>query len=248
MSPHRKKIGIIGAGAIGGTLAHLSFLKNLGDVVLFDLVPGLAEGKALDLAQSASLEGRCLAVKGSEDPRILQGCDVVMVTAGFPRKPGMSRSDLLLKNAEVIKAAGRIILEHAPSSFVIVVTNPLDAMVWLMWKITGFSSQKVVGMAGILDSARFSFFLSQHLNVPADQIQTLVLGGHGDLMVPLPSHTCVGGIPLQSLVEQGRLTESALQALIQRTRDGGGEIVALLKDRSAFYTPAACALSMAEAY
>jgi malate dehydrogenase len=238
----------VGAGAIGGTLAHLGLLKGWGDVVLFDVAPGLAEGKALDSSQITGLLGSHTRIQGSQHPHILEGCDVVIVTAGSVRTPGMSRSDLLLKNAAVIQTTGNVIREHAPESFVIVVTNPLDAMVWLMQKTTNFPARRVVGMAGLLDSARFTTFLGEQMGVSPNQIQTLVLGGHGDLMVPLVSHTSVAGISLDELIAQGRIEKSALQDVIRRTREAGGEIVALLRDKSAFYAPATAALVMAEAF
>lgn len=242
------KIGLVGAGQIGGTLAHLVLLRHLGDVALFDIAPGLAEGKALDLSQSAGLEGWPHRAIGGDDPKVLESCDVVIVTAGFPRVPGMSRSDLLQKNAAVIHECGRFIQEHAPQAFVIVVTNPLDAMVWVMKSATGFPPERVVGMAGILDSARFCTFLAEALMVPANQIHTLVLGGHGDLMVPLVRYTTVAGMPLLEWIQKGLLSQAKLDALIERTRQGGGEIVALLKHGSAYYTPATATLQMVESF
>jgi malate dehydrogenase len=242
------KIALLGAGNIGGTLAHLALLKRLGSVVLFDIVPGLAQGKALDLCQSMGLEGGSASLVGTDCISDISCADVVIVTAGFPRAPGMSRDDLLEKNASVIKSLGYEIKEHAPQAFVIVVTNPLDAMVWVMKEATGFPPERVVGMAGILDSARFRSFLSEALGIAVCDIESMVLGGHGDLMVPLPRYTTISGIPLTEFVERGALSAERLEAIVDRTRKGGGEIVALLKAGSAFYTPASAALLMAESY
>lgn len=244
----RAKIGLIGAGHIGGTLAHLAMLKNLGDIVLLDVIEGVPQGKALDLSQCAPLEGRALSLQGAQDYAELAGSDVIIVTAGFPRKPGMSRDDLLDSNARVICDVGEALKVHCPEAFVIVVTNPLDAMVWMMREVTGFPSQRVVGMAGVLDSARFRTLLAQEFSVSVEDVHTMVLGGHGDSMVPLVRYSSVAGIPLSELVTLGWITAERLQYLIEKTRNGGGEIVKLLKTGSAFYAPATSALAMAEAY
>ena len=240
------KLGLIGAGQIGGTLAHLALIKNLGSVVLFDIAPGFAAGKALDLSQSAPLEGWRCKIMGTDCPEDLAGCDVIIVTAGFARKPGMSRDDLLNKNAGVIRDVAQMLRIHAPNAFVIVVTNPLDVMVWVMKQATGFAAHQVIGMAGILDTARFRTFLASALSVDGEEIQAMVLGGHGDLMVPLARYTTISGIPLSEWVARGALTEADLEAIITRTRNGGGEIVSLLKTGSAYYTPAHAAIQMAE--
>jgi len=239
----RKKIALIGAGMIGGTLAHLCATKGLGDVVLFDVVEGLPQGKALDLAAAGPVEGFDCTIKGTNDYADLAGADVVIVTAGVPRKPGMSRDDLLGINAKIIKAVADGIRTHAPKAFVIVVSNPLDAMVTLMKRLTGFPKQQVVGMAGVLDSARYRCFLAWELGVSVQSVQAMVLGGHGDDMVPIRSHTTVNGIPVASLVKPDRL-----EAIEKRVRGAGGEVVALLKTGSAFYSPAHSAIQMAEAY
>jgi malate dehydrogenase len=239
----RKKIALIGAGMIGGTLAHLCALKGLGDVVLYDVVEGLPQGKALDLAAAGPVEGFDCAIKGTNDYADLAGADVCIVTAGVPRKPGMSRDDLLGINAKIVKAVADGLKRHAPKAFVIVVSNPLDAMVTLMKRLTGFPKQQVVGMAGVLDSARYRCFLAWELGVSVQSVQAMVLGGHGDDMVPIRSHTTVNGIPVASLVKPDRL-----DAIEKRVRGAGGEVVALLKTGSAFYSPAHSAIQMAEAY
>ena len=244
----RKKIAMIGAGQIGGTLALLAAQKDLGDVVLFDVFGGAAKGKALDLNQMAVLAGSDMQLTGTDDYKDIKGADVCIVTAGFPRKPGMSRDDLLAKNLEVMNQVADGIKAHAPNSFVVVITNPLDAMVYALHKRTGFPAHRVVGMAGVLDSARFRAFLSWELGISRDDVQAFVLGGHGDDMVPLPRFSTVGGIPLPELVAMGMLKQERLDAIIDRTRKGGGEIVALLGNGSAFYAPALSAIDMAESY
>lgn len=244
----RKKIALIGAGQIGGTLAHLAGLKELGDVVLFDITEGLPQGKALDISQSAAVDGFDARITGTNDYKDIAGADVVIVTAGVPRKPGMSRDDLIGINTNIIKTVGENIRQHAPDAFVIVITNPLDAMVYVMQKVTGFAPEKVVGMAGVLDSSRFTHFIAEALNVSIKDVSTFVLGGHGDTMVPVVSYSTVAGIPLPELVKMGKISQEALDKIVQRTRDGGAEIVGLLKTGSAFYAPAASAIAMAEAY
>lgn len=244
----RKKIALIGGGQIGGTLAHLVSLKDLGDVVIFDIVDGLPQGKALDLAQSGPVEGRDAALSGVNDYAGIEGADVVIVTAGVPRKPGMSRDDLLGINLKVMNAVGEGIKTHAPGAFVICITNPLDVMVWALREITGLPHNMVVGMAGILDSARFRHFLADEFGVSVEDVTAFVLGGHGDSMVPLPRYSTVAGIPVPDLVKMGWSTEEKINAIIDRTRNGGAEIVGLLKTGSAFYAPAASAIQMAEAF
>ena len=244
----RNKIALIGAGQIGGTLAHLVGLKEMGDVVLFDIVEGIPEGKSLDIAESAPLDGFDCALKGTQDYADIAGAAVVIVTAGVPRKPGMSRDDLLGINLKVMKAVGEGIKEHAPDAFVICITNPLDAMVWALREFSGLPREKVVGMAGVLDSARFRHFLAEEFNVSVKDVTAFVLGGHGDTMVPLTRYSTVAGIPLPDLVKMGWTTQEKLDAIVQRTRDGGAEIVGLLKTGSAFYAPAASAITMAESY
>jgi malate dehydrogenase len=239
----RKKIALIGAGMIGGTLAHLCALKGLGDVVLFDVVEGMPQGKALDLLEGGPIEGYDVGLVGTNDYADIHGADVCIVTAGVPRKPGMSRDDLLGINAKIVGTVADHVRTHAPKAFVIVLTNPLDAMVTLMKERTGFPKHQVVGMAGVLDSSRYRSFLAAELRVSVTNVQAMVLGGHGDDMVPVRSHTTVGGIPVASLVPAERL-----DAIEQRTRQAGGEIVALLKTGSAFYSPAAAAVQMADAY
>jgi malate dehydrogenase len=239
----RKKIALVGAGMIGGTLAHLTAMKGLGDVVLFDVVEGLPQGKALDLAAAGPVEGFDCTLTGTNDYADLQDADVCIVTAGVARKPGMSRDDLIGINAKIVKTVAENIKRHAPRSFVIVVSNPLDAMVTLMKKVTGFPKERVVGMAGVLDSARYRTFLAWELGVSVTSVQAMVLGGHGDDMVPIRSHTTVNGIPVAKLVSGERL-----DAIEKRVRGAGGEVVALLKTGSAFYSPASSALQMAEAY
>jgi malate dehydrogenase len=239
----RKKIALVGAGMIGGTLAHLCALKGLGDVVLFDVIEGMPQGKALDLLEGGPIEGYDVRLVGTNDYKDIQGADVVIVTAGVPRKPGMSRDDLLGINAKIVGTVADNVKQHAPKAFVIVLTNPLDAMVTLMKQRTGFPKHQVVGMAGVLDSSRYRSFLAMELGVSVTNVQAMVLGGHGDDMVPVRSHTTVGGIPVSALVKADRL-----DAIEQRTRQAGGEIVALLKTGSAFYSPAAAAIQMADAY
>jgi malate dehydrogenase len=244
----RKKIALVGAGMIGGTLAHLIELKNLGDVVLFDIAEGLPQGKALDISQSSAVDGCDVHLKGTNDYKDIAGSDVVIVTAGIPRKPGMSRDDLIAINTGIIKTVGENIKKHCPNAFVIVITNPLDAMVWVMQKISGLPHNKVVGMAGVLDSSRFAYFLSEALGVSISDINAFVLGGHGDTMVPVVDYTTISGIPLPEFVKMGWIKQDALDKIVQRTRDGGAEIVGLLKTGSAYYAPAASAIRMAEAY
>ena len=244
----RPKIALIGAGQIGGTLAHLVGLKELGDVVLFDIAEGIPQGKALDIAESAPVDGFDAAYMGTQSYEDIAGADVCIVTAGVPRKPGMSRDDLLGINLKVMKSVGEGIKAHAPDSFVICITNPLDAMVWALQKYSGLPRQKVVGMAGVLDSARFRHFLAEEFEVSVQDVTAFVLGGHGDTMVPLPRYSTVAGIPLPDLVKMGWATQERLDAIVQRTRDGGAEIVGLLKTGSAFYAPAASAIAMAESY
>ena len=242
----RSKIALIGAGNIGGTLAHLAGLKELGDVVLFDVVEGVPQGKALDLAQSGPIEGFDAALRGTRGYAAIRGADVVIVTAGVPRKPGMSRDDLLAINAGVMEQVGAGIGKYAPGAFVICITNPLDAMVFVLRKAGGLPHRRVVGMAGVLDSARFRHFIAEALKVSVEDVTAFVLGGHGDTMVPLPRYSTVAGIPLPDLVKMGWLSEARLAEIVQRTRDGGAEIVGLLKTGSAFYAPAAAAIAMAE--
>ncbi len=244
----RPKIALIGAGQIGGTLAHLAAIKELGDVVLFDIAEGIPQGKALDLAESGPAEGFDASLKGTNDYADIAGADVCIVTAGVPRKPGMSRDDLLGINLKVMKSVGEGLKEHAPNAFVICITNPLDAMVWALREFSGLPHNKVCGMAGVLDSARFRHFLSLEFGVSMRDVTGFVLGGHGDSMVPLPRYSTIGGITLPDLVDMGWTTQEKLDAIIQRTRDGGAEIVGLLKTGSAFYAPATSAIEMAEAY
>jgi malate dehydrogenase len=244
----RKKIALIGAGQIGGTLALLIGLKNLGDVVLFDIVDGVPQGKALDIAQAGPVEGYDARFLGTNNYDDIKGADVVIVTAGVPRKPGMSRDDLLGINAKVIREVGAAIKKNCPQAFVIVITNPLDAMVWVMREASGLPHSKVVGMAGVLDSARFRAFLAEEFKVSVEDVTGFVLGGHGDTMVPLVRYSTVAGIPLPDLVKKGWTTQARLDAIVQRTRDGGAEIVGLLKTGSAFYAPASSAIQMAESY
>jgi malate dehydrogenase len=244
----RNKIALIGAGQIGGTLAHLAGLKELGDVVLFDIAEGIPQGKALDLVQSSSVEGFDSDLSGANDYSAIAGADVIIVTAGVARKPGMSRDDLIGINAKVISQVGAGIAEHAPDAFVICITNPLDVMVYHLQRASGLPANRVVGMAGVLDSARFCTFLAQEMNVSIEDVTAMVMGGHGDTMVPLIRYSSVGGIPLPDLVAMGWMTQEKLDSIVQRTRDGGAEIVGLLKTGSAFYAPASAAISMAEAY
>src|SRR6185503_3730578 len=244
----RKKIALIGGGQIGGTLAHLVGLKELGDVVLFDIVEGLPQGKTLDIAQAGPIEGYDAKFKGTNSYADIQGADVVIVTAGIARKPGMSRDDLLSINLKVIAAVGEGIKQHAKDAFVICITNPLDAMVWALREFSGLPHNKVVGMAGVLDSARFRHFLADEFKVSVQDVSAFVLGGHGDTMVPLTRFSTVAGIPLPELVKMGWIKQERLDQITQRTRDGGAEIVGLLKTGSAFYAPASAAISMAESY
>ena len=244
----RAKIGLVGAGMIGGTLAHLAGLKELGDIVLVDVADGIPQGKGLDLAESSPVEMFDAKFTGGTDYAALKDCDVVIVTAGVPRKPGMSRDDLIGINSGIIKTAGEGIKKNAPNAFVIVITTPLDAMVEVMQKVTGFDPKKVVGMAGVLDSARFRYFLAEEFNVSVEDVTAFVLGGHGDTMVPLTRYSTVAGIPLPDLVAMGWTTQEKLDKIVQRTRDGGAEIVALLKTGSAYYAPASSAIAMAESY
>ena len=244
----RPKIALIGAGQIGGTLAHLAALKELGDIVLFDIAEGTPQGKALDIAQSGPSEGFDAGLSGANSYADIAGADVCIVTAGVPRKPGMSRDDLLGINLKVMKSVGEGIKAHAPGAFVICITNPLDAMVWALREFSGLPHHMVVGMAGVLDSARFRHFLSLEFDVSMKDVTAFVLGGHGDTMVPLVRYSTVGGIPLPDLVAMGWTSQDRLDAIVQRTRDGGAEIVGLLKTGSAYYAPATSAIEMAEAY
>jgi malate dehydrogenase len=244
----RKKIALIGAGMIGGTLAHLIGLRELGDVVMFDIVEGMPQGKSLDIAQSSPVEGFDCNLRGTNDYVDIRGADVVIVTAGVPRKAGMSRDDLLEINLKVMEQVGAGIKKYAPNAFVICITNPLDAMVWALHRITDLPRNMIVGMAGVLDSARFRYFLSQEFDVSVEDVTAFVLGGHGDTMVPLPRYSTVGGIPLPDLVRMRWITNERLNEIVQRTRDGGAEIVGLLKSGSAFYAPASSAIAMAESY
>ena len=244
----RKKIALIGAGNIGGTLAHLAGLKELGDVVLFDIVKGIPQGKALDIVQSSPASGFDAKYLGANSYRAIRGADVVIVTAGIPRKPGMSRDDLVSVNTGVMEAVGAGIKANCPKAFVICITNPLDAMVLVLKEASGLPHNKVVGMAGILDSARFRYFLAEEMDVSVKDVTAFVLGGHGDTMLPLTRYSTVAGIPLPDLVKMGWISKEKLTEIVQRTRDGGAEIVKLLKAGSAFYAPATAAIEMAEAY
>jgi malate dehydrogenase len=244
----RKKIALIGAGQIGGTLALLAGLKELGDIILIDVVDGVPQGKALDIAEASPVDGFNAGFSGSSDYADLAGADVVIVTAGIPRKPGMTRDDLIGVNTGIVKTVGEGIKKHCPDAFVIVITNPLDVMVWVMREVTGLSSAKVVGMAGVLDSARFRYFLADEFKVSVQDVTAFVLGGHGDTMVPSVRYSTVAGIPLPDLIKMGWTTQERLDQIVQRTRDGGAEIVKFLKTGSAFYAPAASAIAMAESY
>lgn len=244
----RNKIALIGSGMIGGTLAHLAGLKELGDIVLFDIADGIPQGKGLDIAQSSPVEGFDANLTGASDYSAIEGADVCIVTAGVARKPGMSRDDLIGINLKVMEQVGAGIKKYAPNAFVICITNPLDAMVWALQKFSGLPTNKVVGMAGVLDSSRFRLFLAKEFNVSVEDVTAFVLGGHGDSMVPLARYSTVAGIPLTDLVTMGWLTNERLEEIIQRTRDGGAEIVGLLKTGSAYYAPAASAIAMAESY
>ena len=244
----RKKIALVGAGMIGGTLAHLAAMKELGDVVLFDIAEGMPQGKALDLSQAGPVEGFDAAVTGTTDYADIAGADVVIVTAGVPRKPGMSRDDLLGINLKVMKAVGEGIRNNAPDAFVICITNPLDAMVWALREFSGLPHERVVGMAGVLDSARFATFLAWEFDVSVRDVNAFVLGGHGDTMVPVLSYSTVNGIPVKDLAKIKGVSEDRLDEIVKRTRGGGGEIVKLLGNGSAYYAPATSAIAMAEAY
>jgi malate dehydrogenase len=244
----RNKIALIGAGQIGGTLALLAGLKELGDVVLFDIVDGVPQGKALDIVQGSSIEGYDAAITGANDYAAIKGADVVIVTAGVPRKPGMSRDDLIGINTKVVGEVGAAIKQHCPQAFVITITNPLDAMVWVMKEATGLPANRVVGMAGVLDSARLRYFLAEEFKVSVEDVTAFVLGGHGDTMVPLIRYATVAGIPVPDLIKMGWTTRERVEEIFQRTRDGGAEIVNFLKTGSAFYAPASAAIAMAEAY
>jgi len=244
----RNKIALVGAGNIGGTLAHLAGLKELGDIVLFDIVDGVPQGKALDLAQSSPVSGFDANLSGASDYAAIAGADVVIVTAGVPRQPGMSRDDLLTVNLGVVAKVGAGIRQYAPNAFVICITNPLDVMVWALQKASGLPTNRVVGMAGVLDSARFRYFLSEEFKVSVEDVSAFVLGGHGDDMVPSVRYSTVGGVPLPDLIAIGWTTQARIDAIVERTRKGGGEIVGLLKTGSAYYAPAASAIAMAESY
>ena len=244
----KKKISLIGAGQIGGTLAHLITIKELADVVLFDVAEGLAKGKALDIAQSTSVEGFNINLIGTNNYEDTRNSDVIIITAGIPRKPGMTRDDLLETNLKIIKQVAEGIKKTSPNAFVICITNPLDVIVMALQKYSDFPTNKVIGMAGILDSSRFKYFLSQEIKVPVKNIKTLVLGGHGDTMVPMPSHTTVDGKSIEQLVKENKITKEKLDAIIDRTRKGGGEINKLLEKGSAFYAPAASGVEIAECY
>ena len=244
----RKKIALIGAGNIGGTLAHLAAQKELGDIVLFDIAEGIPQGKALDLSQCGPVQGFDAAITGTNDYKDIEGADVIIVTAGVPRKPGMSRDDLLGINLKVMKAVGEGIKQYAPDAFVICITNPLDAMVWELREFSGLPHNKVVGMAGVLDSARFSTFLAWEFGVSVRDVTSFVLGGHGDTMVPVVEYSTVKGIPVPDLIKMGKSTQERIDAIVKRTANGGGEVVGLLKTGSAFYAPAASAIAMAESY
>jgi malate dehydrogenase len=244
----RKKIALVGSGNIGGTLAHLIGLKELGDVVLFDIAEGIPQGKGLDIAESTPVEGVNARYSGANDYSAIKGADVVIVTAGVPRKPGMSRDDLVAINLKVMASVGEGIKNNCPNAFVICITNPLDVMVWALQHYSGVPANKIVGMAGVLDSARFRYFLAEEFNVSVEDVTAFVLGGHGDTMVPLVRYSTVAGIPLPDLVKMGWTTQEKLDQIVQRTRDGGAEIVNLLKTGSAYYAPAASGVAMAEAY
>ena len=244
----RRKIALVGAGMIGGTLAHLAAMKEMGDVVLFDIAEGMPAGKALDLSQAGPVEGFDANLKGTSDYKDIAGADVVIVTAGVPRKPGMSRDDLLEINLKVMKAVGEGIKENCPDAFVICITNPLDAMVWALREFSGLPHEKVVGMAGVLDSARFRHFLAEEFDVSMEDVTAFVLGGHGDTMVPILEYSTVAGIPVPDLIKMGWSTQEKMDAIVDRTRKGGGEIVQLLGNGSAFYAPATSAIQMAESY
>lgn len=242
------KIALIGGGNIGGTLAHLAVKEALGDVVLFDLTAGMAKGKALDITQAATIENSDVTVIGTNDYKDIANSDVIIVTAGVARKPGMSRDDLVSINANVMKTVAAGIKKYAPSAFVIVITNPLDAMVYVLQKESGLPTNKVVGMAGVLDSARFNCFLAEEFNVSVENVNSFVLGGHGDSMVPLARYSTIAGIPVPDMIKMGWSTQEKINAIVERTRNGGGEIVKLLETGSAFYAPATSAIEMAKSY
>ena len=244
----RKKIAMIGSGMIGGTLAHIAAREELGDIILFDIFEGLPQGKALDIAESTPVYNASVSLRGANDYKDIAGADVCIVTAGFPRKEGMSRDDLVSKNLGVMKAVGEGIKANCPNAFVICITNPLDAMVWALQQFSGLKPNMVVGMAGVLDSSRFAYFLSEATGVSVADIHAWTLAGHGDSMVPMVRHSTVGGLPLPQLVKQGWLSQDKLDAIVDRTRKGGGEIVSLLKTGSAYYAPAESAISMAKSY
>ncbi len=244
----RNKIALIGSGMIGGTLAHLAGLKELGDIVMFDIAEGIPDGKALDIAQSSTIDGFDARISGTNSYEAIKGADVCIVTAGVARKPGMSRDDLIGINLKVMEQVGAGIKKYAPNSFVICITNPLDAMVWALQKFSGLPKNMVVGMAGVLDSARFRYFLADEFKVSVEDVTAFVLGGHGDSMVPLTRYSAVAGIPLPDLVKMGWATKERIDEIVDRTRKGGGEIVSLLKTGSAYYAPASSAIAMAESY
>lgn len=244
----RVKISLIGGGNIGGVLAHLISLKELGDVVMFDITPGLPQGKTLDISQAGAITGSDRNVRGTNDYQDIANSEVIIVTAGVPRKPGMSRDDLINVNSDIIKKVATNIKQYAPNAFVIVITNPLDVMVYVMLKESGLPHNMVVGMAGVLDSARFNLFLAQEFNVSVENVSSFVLGGHGDLMVPLIRYSTINGIPILDLVEMGWSTRQRIDAIVERTRNGGGEIVSLLKTGSAYFAPATSAVEMLESY
>ncbi|EGF92219.1 malate dehydrogenase, NAD-dependent [Asticcacaulis biprosthecium C19] len=244
----RAKIALIGAGMIGGTLAHIAAREELGDVVLFDIMEGTPQGKALDIAEATAVFGSDVSLKGANDYSAIADADVCIVTAGVPRKPGMSRDDLLGINLKVMKAVGEGIKTYAPNAFVICITNPLDAMVWALREFSGLPHKKVVGMAGVLDSSRFAYFLAEKTGVSVEDIHAWTLGGHGDDMVPMVRHSTIAGLPLPEVVAQGWISQDELDGIVKRTRGGGGEIVALLKTGSAFYAPAESAIAMATSY
>jgi malate dehydrogenase len=244
----KNKIALVGAGNIGGTLAHLAGLKNLGDIILIDVNGEVSKGKALDIAQSSVVEGFDSHISAGNDFSLIENSDVVIVTAGIARKPGMSRDDLLATNTSIIKSVAENIKKFAPNAFVIVITNPLDAMVYVMQKISGLPKNKVVGMAGVLDSSRMSYFLAQEFNVSVDNVHSCVLGGHGDTMVPLVRYSTIAGIPIPDMIKMGYSSQQKIDEIVQRTRDGGAEIVKLLGTGSAFYAPATSAIEMAQSY
>ena len=244
----KNKISLIGAGQIGGTLAHIAAMKELGDIVLFDLVAGLAKGKALDISQSNAVDGFNVNLSGTDNYEDTQGSDVIIITAGIPRKPGMTRDDLLGTNLNIIKQVAEGIKNTSPDAFVICITNPLDVIVMALQKYSGLPKNKVVGMAGILDTSRFKYFISQELNIPIKEVDSFVLGGHGDTMVPVPNRTTINGKPLSDFIDEGVLSQARLDEIIERTRNGGAEIVKYLEKGSAFYAPAAAAVEMAESY